>query len=428
MQVRNVFTLMNRKFAPTSGKMSGRLLFALIDALFLATLGAISVSANAQTETLTLWEHEHPEVQTVLDKLVAEFEAQNPTVKVKRTHYKTEDLRTQFQTAAMGGGGGDLVLGPNDFGGPFSVMGIVQPVGEWADTGRFTQDVVKAVSDASGKVWGFPVSRGNHLMLFVNTKLVPTPPETIEDLIAVAQKLTDAKQKKYGFAYNLTEPFFFVPFMGAFGAVPMQNGKPNLGGDGMIQALDLVKDLKFKEKIVPEDCDYACAETLFLEGKAGMLINGDWAVPKYRESLGDSLAIAPLPKSAKTGQYMAPMISGKFLFFNKKLAGKRLDAAKAFAEYLAKPATQERMIRELQRLPVLTALEKSPALEGDKVLKATNAAMSHGQPMPMDVELRAVWDAIRPQLQAVMAGRAESKTAAQLMQKDAEIKIKEMKQ
>ena len=48
--------------------------------------------------------------------------------------------------------------------------------------------------------------------------------------------------------------------------------------------------------------------------------------------------------------------------------------------------------------------------------------------MPLDVELRVVWDAIRPQLQDVMAGKTEAKIAAATMQKDAETKIKEMKQ
>jgi hypothetical protein len=42
--------------------------------------------------------------------------------------------------------------------------------------------------------------------------------------------------------------------------------------------------------------------------------------------------------------------------------------------------------------------------------------------------MRVVWDAIRPQLQAVMAGRAEPKLAAEVMQKDAETKIREMRQ
>src|SRR5262245_22233275 len=89
--------------------------------LALALVG-IGGGGRAHALDLTLWEHEYEEEQPALDKVIAGFEAANPGIKVKRSHYKTEDLRTQFQTAAMGGGGADLVLAPNDFAGPFSLM------------------------------------------------------------------------------------------------------------------------------------------------------------------------------------------------------------------------------------------------------------------------------------------------------------------
>ena len=84
--------------------------------------------------------------------------------------------------------------------------------------------------------------------------------------------------------------------------------------------------------------------------------------------------------------------------------------------------------KKTQRLPSIKELDASPLIANDPVLSATDRAMANGQPMPLDVELRVVWDAIRPQLQNVMAGRAEAKVAAATMQKDAETKIKEMKQ
>lgn len=393
-----------------------------------SALIAAAFATSASAVELTFWEHEYEDVQKGLDNVIASFEKANPGVKIKRAHYKTEDLRTQFQTAAMGGGGGDLVFAPNDFGGPFAIMNVIQPVTDWAKLDRFGAPVGQAVTDPKGVVWGLPVSRGNHLMLFVNKKLVPKTPETIEDLVKFAKERSNPAKKEFGFAYNLTEPFFFVPFMGAYGEAPLVKAEPKLSGDGMASALALVKDLKFKDQVVPPDCDYACAETLFVDGKVGMIINGDWAVSKYKDALKDNLVIAPLPKSAATGKYMAPMISGKYLFLNAKLKGEKLDAAKKFGEYLVSKPVQEQLVKETGRLPAIKELDGSAVITGDPVLKATDAAMAHGQPMPMDVEMRVVWDAIRPQLQAVMAGRTEPKLAAATMQKDAETKIKEMKQ
>jgi len=383
--------------------------------------------ASAKNVELTLWEHEFEEVQKALDNVIADYHKANPNVKIKRSHYKTEDLRTQFQTAAMGGGGADIVLAPNDFAGPFSIMQIIQPVQKWGNLSRFGGSVVEAVSDKNGDVWGLPVSRGNHLVLLVNKKLVPKTPTTVEELVTAAKTLSNPTKGQYGFAYNLNEPFWFVAFLGAYGQSPLVKAQPNLDGKGMIDALTLVHNLKFKDKVVPPDCDYNCAETLFVEGKVGMIINGDWSVQKYRDALGKDLEIAALPLLTATGKHMAPMISGKYLFFNAKLKSAKLEEAKKFAEYMVSKPVQEKMTKETQRLPAIKELDGTAVIAGDPMLKSLDAAMANGQPMPMEVEMRAIWDAMRPQLQAVMANRAQPKDAAAIMQKDAVTKIKEMK-
>ena len=46
--------------------------------------------------------------------------------------------------------------------------------------------------------------------------------------------------------------------------------------------------------------------------------------------------------------------------------------------------------------------------------------------MPVVPEMRAVWDAMRPHVQAVMAGSESPEVAAQKMQALAEKKIREM--
>src|SRR5690606_20016530 len=137
-------------------------------------------------------------------------------------------------------------------------------------------------------------------ILFVNKKLVPKAPTTIAELETAAAKITDAKKKSFGFAFNILEPFWIVPFLGGHGEMPLVDRKPNLNNDGMVKTLDLLKSFKFDKKIVPGDCDYSCAETLFLEGKAAMSINGDWAIEKYSKEMKDDLIIAPLPKIGET--------------------------------------------------------------------------------------------------------------------------------
>ncbi len=396
--------------------------------VFFAMVVSLMVAQTASSVTLTLWETERDVVQKAVDKIIQRFQKENPSIKIKRSHYKLEDVRTQFQTAAMGGSGASIVIAPNDFGGPFSIMGIIKNVESWVQPARFDDYVVKAVSDEKNRMWGVPVTKGNHLMLLINGNMVKEAPKTIDELIATAKKFTDPSKGNYGFAYNLTEPFWLVPFMTAYGQQPLVDKQPKLDSKAMQQALTLVKKLKFDDKIVPQDCDYSCADTLFVESKVPMIINGDWAVEKYKKKFGDKLIVAALPSLTAKGGHLSPLVSGKYLFLNANLKRKKLDAAKKFAEFMVSPEIQEFLVKETGVLPALKTVAESPVVKANKYLKASNDAMVNGMPMPMDVELRVVWDAIRPQLQNVMAGRVEVKKAVASMQQDALRKIKEMKQ
>jgi maltose-binding protein MalE len=307
-------------------------------------------------------------------------------------------------------------------------MQIIKPVNGFFKPEKFYESVVAGVTDGQSNIWGLPLSNGNHLMLFVNKSLVKTSPTTIEELIEQAKKISNPEKKQFGFTYNLNEPFWFVSFMGAFGEKPLVGQQPKLDSAGMVEALELVKKFKFESRIVPPDCDYTCAETLFVEGKAGMTINGDWAVGKYRDALKDNLEIVPLPKLGKTGQFMSPMVSGKYLFLNASLKGNQLKNGTKFGDFLMSPEIQEMWVKKSGRLPALKQVATSPAVTGDRYISAALKATENGQPMPMAIEMRAVWAAIRPSLQKVMAGRMEPKAAAAAMQKEAEAKIKEMKQ
>jgi maltose-binding protein MalE len=398
-----------------------------------ASLGALGFVANkpkaekpAPAQVL-LWEEEQPDVQTALDEAIERFNASQSAVRVRRHHYKTEDLRLQFQMAGLAGRGPDLVLAPNDFAGVFSLMGLIQPVQTWADMGRFTREGAAAITDAAGQAWGVPINLGNHLMLFVDRAKIAKPPATVEAMAAVARPLTDARRHEFGLAFPVTEPFWFVPFLGLFGGQALSPAaRPELDTPAMASALALVRGWKEAPASMPSDCDYACAETLFVERKAAMTINGDWAIGKYHAALGADLTIAPLPGSAATGNPARPMLSGKYLLVNARLKGAQLEPAQAFVRHLTSPEVQTALAGKTKRLPALAALQEAPVVRDDPLLAASKAALVHAQPMPMAVEMRAVWDAIRPQLQGVMAGHVDPKLAGAVMQKDALAKVADM--
>ncbi|HOG48904.1 MAG TPA: extracellular solute-binding protein, partial [Anaerolineae bacterium] len=244
---------------------------------------------------LVLWTKEGASQLDKVNELATQFTAANPKITLEVVNYDVEKLRENFQTSMLAGQGPDLLWTVNDHAGPFTTAGLILPVDDLGfDMKSFLPGALEAVK-LDGKTWGIPLSAGNHLMLLYNKDLVKEPPKDTAELVQVAKELT--KGDVVGFAYNMTEPFWLVPWLGGFGGKVFDDaGNPTLNTDAMKKTLQLLYDFKNTDKITPQECDYGCADTLFKDGKAAMIINGDWSLGDYVTALGDKLGTAPIPK------------------------------------------------------------------------------------------------------------------------------------
>jgi arabinogalactan oligomer/maltooligosaccharide transport system substrate-binding protein len=374
----------------------------------------------AEEVTLSFWEQEGDEVDVLIDQLLAEFMAANPNIKVERTHYENEALRDQFQTAALANAAPEVVRVPNDFAGPFSKLEIVAPVDQLFDQAFLDQFFPGALEPAvvGGTLWGVPDNYGNHLMLLYNKDLIAEPPATFEDLIQKAKELT--KGDIQGFAYNLNEPFWGAGFYGAFGGWPLdENDKPQFNNEAFINYLKFVKSLK-DQGVVPQECDYNCADTLFKEGKAAMIINGDWSLGDYVKALGDKLGVAPVPPI--NGKPYTEMTSGKYFMVYKGVLDDpvKKDAVVKFITFMTSKEVQKRWLEEFKRLPSNKEVAQDPLITSDPILAGSMAALQNGRGMPAAPEMRCAWDAWRPALEGVMAGTTTPEDAAAAAQKSAD--------
>ena len=392
----------------------------LVALLVLASMAAPLLAAGQQEAagpvTISLWTKEG-EAEGALQwvKAMAEdFSAANENITVEVLNKETEALREDFQTAALAGTSPDLLWTVSDQAGPFVTAGLIQPVDKFADMGKYVESVVM-----NGDTWAVPISSGNHLMLMINKKYVSSFPATTDEFIATAKSLT--KDDMYGLAYNLGEAFWLAPWLGGFGGkVFAADGvTPTLDTPAMINTLKFLSDLKFAHGVVPTEADYAVADTLFKEGKAAMLINGDWSIGGYKEALGDDLMIGRLPKVSATGNWPAPYTAGAYFMIPSDLPTEKEAAVTAFIAYVTSEEQQAVQLDKMSRLPGLKAALSNPAITSDPLLKGSVAQMEVGTPMPTVLEMRAVWDAINPELSAVMAGSETPEEAAKKMQEAA---------
>ena len=386
-----------------------------------------------------------PAKKPMLQKLCAEFEAENPEIQVIHLQKGTEELRTGFQAAAaFTGGGPEIVYGPMDQIGPFEVMklknsdkSIIMPLEDVFPPEFFEKFSETGLVRYKGHIYQVADRLGNHLALAYNQKLfdeagLPNPPQTITELIEFGKKLTkdidgDGRMDQWGLVWNYNEPFWYVPFLGGFGGnVFDENNNPNLNTQAAIDAFQLVLDMRNVHEIMPSECDYDIADNKFNQGKAAMIINGDWSWNKYIESDKVDFGLTRIPYVEKTETWCAPMISATGYSINSSVSGERLIASAKLIEFLTSEYAQKQFCSVHKSIPSIKVLQENPNFMSDPILKESAKQISVGQLMPIIPEMRAVWDAMRPALQEVIAGKMTPKEAATYQQKLAEEKIASM--
>jgi maltose-binding protein MalE len=380
---------------------------------------------------ITIWHQDRPDVRDVLQKQLDRFMILHPEVKVEQLFKETEELRSGFIIAAIAGQGPEIVYGPSDQVGPFQVMDIILPLDSLFNKQFLNQLDPKALTYYKGHLYKISDKLGNHLTLVYNKKFITTPPKTDKELIDVAKSLTkdtngDGKIDQYGLAWNYTEPFFFIPFMTGFGGWIMdENFQPTLNTVGTVNGLKFVQDLRDKYKVIPNEADYNIADALFKDGHSAMIINGDWSWAGYQKA-GLDIGVAPLPLITSTGIWCGTMVSPKGFSINANITNEKKKWVKKLIEYLMSEENQMEATKTLYTMPTNKNVINSKFVQSNEILRNSQIQIEHGNPMPVVPELRAIWDAMRPSYQAVLAGSKSPEQAVTDMQMQAVQRIKEM--
>ncbi len=380
---------------------------------------------------IRLWHQDRIEIRVMLQRQIDRFMELHPEVRVEQLFKETEELRSGFIIAALAGQGPEIVYGPSDQVGPFEIMSIILPLEDVFEKEWLDQFDERGRTWYRGHLYQLADKLGNHLTLVYNKALVPVPPSTEEELIEIAKRVTvdlnnDGKTDRYGLTWNYTEPFFFIPFMTGFGGWIMDaDGNPTLDNQGTVNGLKFITQLRDVHKVIPNEADYNVADILFKDGNAGMIINGDWSWAGYRNA-GLDIGVAPLPRITSTGLWCSPMVSPKGFSINANVSDEKRKWSVALIRYLMSPENQLEATKELFTMPTHKAVQSGDFVQTNEILRNSKIQIEHGRTMPVVPELRAIWDAMRPSYQAVLAGTKSAEQAARDMQLMALRRIKEM--
>ena len=395
--------------------------------LFTGCKKSAKITGNVVIE---FWEQDGAEQQAVLDEIIAEFQKDYPNIQVKRVHHETEDLRKNFTSAAIGGAGPDVVLGPNDNLGVFVPGDLIVDATTVMGEGFFS-DFETSALDASkynGKQYMVPDRNGNELCLIVNKKIVSKAPKTWDELVEIGAKLKKEGKAEYTVAFNMTEPFFTVPFFASFGGKVLDDptsakAKPTLNTPEAKAWFTFLAKIH-KDGVIPKEADYDVASNLFKEGKVPFLINGPWSFVDYIENAEMDIMLAPIPSI--NGKFPAPYCAVKGYTISQTAVKdpNKMEAVRLFVERVTNVKSQLAMMDTHKQLPSISDALKDKAVTDDPMIASQKAQLEKCVPQPIITQMRAIWDAVKPVQQELFAGKVTPEEAPAKMQKRAEDGIK----
>ncbi|MGZ5584652.1 MAG: ABC transporter substrate-binding protein [Usitatibacter sp.] len=291
----------------------------------------------------------------VIDSLAADFEKQNPGVKVHPIYAGNYDDARIKALAALKAGQ------PAQISVLFSIdvyelieQDVIVP---WDDVATAAEDKawLKSFYPAlmmngtyKGKVYGIPFQRSTIVLYwnkdaFKEAGLDPNkPPASWNEMAQMAQKLV--KKDASG---NVTRWGVEVPSTGyaywMFQAFARQNGQDLMNRDGnrtnydnkdVVAALQYWRDLGAKYKVMPEGTvEWGTLRQAFTEGKTAMMWHTTGNLTAVKDSAKFPFGVAMLPASKQRG---SPTGGGNFYLFKKTTPEER-KAALAFVKFMTTP-------------------------------------------------------------------------------------------
>ncbi len=278
-------------------------------ALMLSGCATGGTGGDGGTVTLTysIWDAPQEEAtQAIIDA----FEAANPGIEVDLTVTPWADYWTKMQTTATSGSAPDIFWMNTPNLPKYADGGVLLPLSDLIEKDGFDMSVFADAPVASatwdGTVYGMPKDV-DALALWYNKAIfeaggvdLPTDDWTWADMVAAAEKLTDAGTGVYGIPALVTNQLSYyntIPQSGGF--VISEDGTESGYDDpktiaGIQAWVDLIQKGVSPTLQQMTDTD---PTQMFQSGKLAMTFAGSWMIPVFTgdDAIKDSLGVVQMP-------------------------------------------------------------------------------------------------------------------------------------
>lgn len=337
-------------------------------------------SFSAQAVEIEYWQYFFEARVTAMDQLIENFEAANPDITVKMTHFPYADYRTKVAAAIPAGEGPDVVQLFYGWLNDYVQADLIQPL----PADQFPVDKIEAEF--------FPMvqamKRGDNYMalptavrslaLFYNKRLfekagIDGPPATLEELVETAKKIAQkdgaGNITTVGITTGMTgqdHHWFREGLVRQFGGDPYTDNykSVNYNTDAGRAALKYYTDLEDVHEVTKLGFMDE-AQAAFKAGRAGMHIDGSFRIGALNKVRGLQWGVAELPAAADgtKSNYSSYWVNA----VTSKAQGEKYDAAVKFMAYVTSDEAMQIWLDTVGELPA----KPSAALTEDNASNET---------------------------------------------------------
>lgn len=328
-------------------------------------------------------------------------------IEVELTRIPIHDQAETFALDGPAGTGPDIYFQPHDNVAGLAIQNLVEPIElEQEVEERFTDESIEAMS-YEGELYGVPFVSETYAMVY-NRELVPDPPETMAELEAIAEDLTDSDNNQYGFLAEMAETYFAYPFLTGYGGYifgETEDGYDTedigLNNEGAVEGAAKIQSW-FENGWIPTTIDGDIQNGLFVEGNVGLSITGPWSIVDYTNGIGeDNVRTAPLPQlsngepavslSGTKSWVMSPYSDDKYWALDLML-------------FMTEDENNMQYFREAGEMPAVEALLEDPEITENEILSGFAEQILQSDPIPNIPEIDIVWDVMEDHLQFIAEG------------------------
>jgi arabinogalactan oligomer/maltooligosaccharide transport system permease protein len=377
--------------------------------LLMFTLVVTGATSAARADELSLWHSYRGDERAAIEQLVRGWNEAHPEHRVKVLAVPHSVYPDKLTTSIPRGQGPDVFVFAHERIGDWCRSRLILPLTDRlsaADREHLPGATLEAFT-YEGELYGVPLA-SKSVALFVNRDLVQRVPTTTDELVEIAERLSDPDAGRFGLVYEAGSFYHHAGWLHGFGgAVLDRDGAPTLNRPENATSMAFARDLTARG-LVPQEPTGALVTQLFNDGQAAMAINGPWFLGEIDDDV--RYEVVPLPLVSETGEAARPFLTVEGALISSEAA--EPDVALELARYLAlDEGARVRLAVGQQLVADERAFAPGDGSEIPRSLLSFKEQAARAEPMPNHPLMRAVWEPAARALRSVLRGGASPEAA-----------------